>query len=171
MPDRHAAYQYYLINVGGITYHHGQGQQPDTFSIPQIVYPDEDTIDAFDFSSGDVSIERDMAEIGMLAKQAIKQRHLANPLLALLDQRLLYWPIGSAGEAESLVVTAWNKHMTAMRQAGALLAGYIDRPGTGYVATLLKAFRVLMTLFLIGVRWESGALRTGLWIGIYSKRC
>ena len=31
LPDRHAAYQYYLINVGGIVYHHGQGKQPDIF--------------------------------------------------------------------------------------------------------------------------------------------
>ena len=31
LPDRHAAYLYYLINVGGIVYHHGQPDSPDIF--------------------------------------------------------------------------------------------------------------------------------------------
>lgn len=137
LPDRHAAYLYYLINVGGIIYHHGQGKQPDVFSEPQIKYPDEDKIDEFDFGSADVSIERDVEEIGTLARQTVASRHLAGPLFSILDQRLLYWPIGTAGVAENTAVTAWSDHMTAMRHVGALLAGYIDRPGTRYVTTLL----------------------------------
>ena len=39
MPDRHAAHLYYLINVGGIIYHHGSGQTPNTFSQPDIFLP------------------------------------------------------------------------------------------------------------------------------------
>ncbi|MEM7336432.1 MAG: DNA double-strand break repair nuclease NurA, partial [Chloroflexota bacterium] len=162
LPDRHAAYQYYLVNVGGIVYHHGQGKQPDIFSIPTLVYPDEDKIDEFDFSSGDVSIERDEAEIQMLAKQSVKHRHLEGPMLSLLDQRLLYWPIGSAGEAENSVVTEWNKHMASMHAADALLAGYIDRPGTSYVTTLLRSLEGLKDDFFdwksLGKRSATGGI-------------
>lgn len=143
MPDRHAAYLYYLINVGGIVYHHGQPTAPGTFSIPNIEYPPEDAIDEFDTNSGTINIQRDLSEIKTLASQSVANRHEVRPLLAILDQRLLYWPIGSAGVAVNAAVTEWGEHMSAMRQAGAYLCGYIDRPGTSGVVTLLRAINGL----------------------------
>ena len=140
MPDRHAAHLYYLINVGGIIYHHGSGRTPETFSQPEIFYPESDeAIDSFNDTPGAVSIERDIQEIEALARQAVANRHNAQPLLAILDQRLLYWQIGSAGVAVNAAVTEWGSHMTGIRQAGALLCGYIDRPGTSGVMTLLRS--------------------------------
>jgi hypothetical protein len=144
MPDRHAAHLYYLINIGGIIYHHGSGRTPDTFSQPDIFYPESDeAIVDFNSTPGAVSIERDRQEIETLARKTIANRHHAQPLLAIMDQRLLYWPIGSAGVADNAIVTEWGEHMTAMRQAGALLCGYIDRPGTSGVVTLLRSINGL----------------------------
>jgi len=145
MPDRHAAYLYYLINVGGIIYHHGSSDQPDVFSEPEIFYPDDTdaAIDDFNSSSGAVSIERDIAEIETLAKKTVANRHEASPLISIVDQRLLYWPIGGAGVADNAAVTEWGNHMTAMRHAGTLLAGYIDRPGTSSVVTLLRTLTAI----------------------------
>ncbi len=140
MPDRHAAYLYYLINIGGIVYQHGSSQTPHTFSFPRLVYPQDDAaLDEFNTRSGAVSIERDMGEIAVLAAQTQQHRQDSDLLLAVLDQRLLYWPIGSAGVADNAAVTEWGGHMTAIHQAGALLCGYIDRPGTNAVLTLLKS--------------------------------
>ncbi|MCB8976969.1 MAG: DNA double-strand break repair nuclease NurA [Ardenticatenaceae bacterium] len=140
MPDRHAAHLYYLINVGGIIYHHGSDRTPETFSQPDIFYPESDeTIASFNDTPGAVSIERDIKEIETLARKSVANRHNAPPLLAILDQRLLYWPIGSAGVADNTAVTEWGSHMIGMRQAGALLCGYIDRPGTSAVMTLLRS--------------------------------
>lgn len=140
MPDRHAAYLYYLINVGGIVYHHGDSRPPETFTVPQLVYPpDDNDLDTFNISSGAVSIERDVKEIETLARQTFHHRHDSNLTLAVLDQRLLYWPIGSEGVAENAAVTEWGNHMTGIRQAEALLCGYIDRPGSIGVTTLLKS--------------------------------
>ncbi|HRQ38309.1 MAG TPA: DNA double-strand break repair nuclease NurA [Chloroflexota bacterium] len=143
-PDRHAAYLYYLINIGGLVYHHGSGQAPDQFSTPTLHYPQADgREDKFDDTGGTVSIERDLAEIGMLAEKAQEYRTAVPPILAILDQRLLYWPIGPAGVAENAAVTEWGDSMTRIRQADALLAGYIDRPATGYVTTLLRSLQAL----------------------------
>ncbi|MCA9996081.1 MAG: DNA double-strand break repair nuclease NurA [Anaerolineales bacterium] len=140
MPDRHAAHLYYLINVGGIIYHHGSYQTPDTFSEPEIFYPETDeALDKFTTSSGVVSIERDVKEITTLAQKSKAARQLAQPVVSILDQRLLYWPIGSAGVADNAAVTEWGENMTVMRYAGALLCGYIDRPGTSAVITLLRS--------------------------------
>ena len=83
MPDRHAAHLYYLINVGGIVYHHGSHQTPDTFSEPEIFYPETDeALDKFTISSGVVSIERDVKEIATLAQKSggkIKRKILITP--------------------------------------------------------------------------------------------
>jgi hypothetical protein len=143
-PDRHAAYLYYLINVGGIVYHHGSGRAPDQFATPTLRYPkDASNLDAFDESGGAVNIERDLAEIGMLAQKAREYHSIDPPVLAMLDQRLLYWPIGTAGVAENAAVTEWGQQMVHIWQAGAWLAGYIDRPGTAYVTTLLRSIAAL----------------------------
>ncbi len=144
MPDRHAAYLYYLINVGGIVYHHGHADAPDVFSIPEIVYPQDDAdSDNFNSTSGMVSIERDIAEIKTLARKTVACRHNAHPLISILDQRLLYWPIDSANVAANKVVKEWGEHMTAMRHAGTSLCGYIDRPGTSSVLMLLRSLEGL----------------------------
>ncbi len=143
-PDRHAAYLYYLINVGGVVYHHGSSRAPDQFSVPTLRYPQaEINEDTFDDTGGTVNIERDLAEIGMLAQKTEEYQAAPPPVLAMLDQRLLYWPIGSAGVAENTAVTEWGESMSKIRQAGGLLAGYIDRPATAYVTTLLRSIEAL----------------------------
>ena len=32
MPDQHAIFPYYLINIGSITYRHGSNRKPDTYN-------------------------------------------------------------------------------------------------------------------------------------------
>lgn len=140
MPDRHAAHLYYLINVGGIVYFHGDGRTPIQFTLPELHYPQNDAEEAdFLLGSGQVSVRRDLREIGALADVAWEYRGGAAPLLAVLDQRLLYWPIGGPDAAPNEDIKAWLNAMRKARDAGALLAGYIDRPMTGYVVTLLQA--------------------------------
>src|SRR5690606_31605803 len=77
--------------------------------------------------------------IQTLARKTAANRHNAQPLLAILDQRLLYWPIGSAGIAVNTAVSDWSRDMSGIRDAGALLCGYIDRPGTSSVMMLLRS--------------------------------
>ena len=147
MPDRHAAHLYYLINIGGIVYWHGDGRSPDQFTVPELHYPKDESED-IDFlmgSGGKISIERDKQEIRTLANTAwnLRDEASAAPLLALLDQRLLYWPIGGPDAAPNEDVIVWLNAMTKARDGGALLAGYIDRPMTGSVVTLLRALQGL----------------------------
>ena len=64
-----------------------------------------------------------------LSKAAIRER-----VLALLDQRLLYWPmVGERGSAES-VVKDWTRAMRRIHETGALLAGYAAGAMLGWVA-------------------------------------
>ncbi len=70
MPDRHAAWLYYLINIGVIVYNHGSGRAPHVFTSPRIFYPnveDDVTEDEPGFDKSQVTIARDRAEIETLA--------------------------------------------------------------------------------------------------------
>lgn len=170
MPDRHAAHLYYLLNIGGIVYHHGQGTPPEPFSAPELHYPEDDAAEAdFLYGSGKVSIERDKKEIGTLADKTWAYRRAAQPLLAILDQRLLYWPIGSSDGEPNDAVLAWLQGMTKIHDSGALLAGFIDRPMTGYVITLLQALTGLdnpkFDWKALGKRSAGGGLADAVLVG------
>jgi len=141
MPDRHAAYLYYLINIGVMVYHHGGGGAPDIHTAPRLFYPqivDDMTDDNPGFDQSQVTIERDKAEIETLANFADAYRGATGHVLGLLDQRLLYWPmVGERGASET-VVANWTQAMRLIHETGALLAGYIDRPGKRSVVTMLQ---------------------------------
>jgi hypothetical protein len=144
LPDRHAPYLYYLINVGGIVYHHGDGRSPHTFTIPQLNYPSDDLDESITgFNSASVSIKRDLAEIGTLARTVWDHKYETAPLIAIVDQRLLYWPIGSTDHSENQhAINTWIKAMDDIRACGAILAGYIDQPGKIAVLNMLHALDV-----------------------------
>ena len=144
MPDRHAAHLYYLLNVGGFIYFHGDARTPDQFTEPELHFPQPNrSADDFLTSSGEVSIARDLKEIGTLANVAWNHRGSDVPVLAILDQRLLYWPIGGPEAGVNEVVQKWLSAMTKINDSGALLAGYIDRPMTTAVTTLLRSLQGL----------------------------
>lgn len=146
MPSRHAAFLYYLVNVGAIVYFHGESRAPDTLSEPRMHYPqlqddpssDDATEDEPGFDKSAVTIERDLLEIGTLSNLAWEYARAAQPRLALLDQRLLYYPFGGGDVAAREAVEKWARAISDMRDSGALVAGYIDRPGKRSVITLLE---------------------------------
>ena len=142
MPDRHSAFLYYLINIGCITYHHGNGLPPEQASHPSLEFEETNLFVNEQLVSGTVvSARRDLQEIETLAQllSAGKEQH--PPLLALLDQRLLYWPYWSPSanpEERNAIVKGWQSAMSQIRQSGALLAGYIDASRRNSVIHLLS---------------------------------
>jgi hypothetical protein len=146
LPDEHAAYLYALINVGLIVYFHGRGRAPLQFTRPVLDYPDRpgrDAVAQFADDPGLVKLRRDQAEIESVAAEVIAQAGADRPLLALLDQRLLYWPgVGTADAAGSEVLFAWQASMSHVRAAGGWLAGYIANPRKAAVLTLLDTLDV-----------------------------
>jgi hypothetical protein len=142
MPSRHAAFLYYLVNVGAIVYFHGENRAPDTLSEPRMHYPqlqDDQTEDEPGFDKSAVTIERDLLEIGTLSNLAWQYERSAQPRLALLDQRLLYYPFSGSDAAAREAIEKWAEAISEMRESGALVAGYIDRPGKRSVITLVES--------------------------------
>jgi hypothetical protein len=140
LPDRHGAFLYSLINIGIIVYFHGRGRAPVQFTEPALDYPgrsDEEFVD----NGAIVNLRRDQAEIEMLARTVWQYAGEARerPLLALLDQRLLYWPAVGANDAVgSRVLHAWQRSISEVRHNGGWLAGYIVNPGKRSVLTMLQ---------------------------------
>lgn len=144
LPSRHGAYLYSVINIGAIVYHHGRGCAPDQTTFPVIDYPNGgDDEDSFVDDGAIVNIRRDLAEIETLVELAQAYGGDDLPVLALLDQRLLYWPVGSGGNDEGKrVLQGWQAAMQRARDCSCLLAGYIDRPGKRSVITMLQTLDI-----------------------------
>ncbi|MFZ0546122.1 MAG: DNA double-strand break repair nuclease NurA [Candidatus Promineifilaceae bacterium] len=149
VPDRHAPYLYSLINIGVVVYFHGRGMSPEQFTEPVLDYPEKALADeAFADRGAIVNLRRDRAEIEVLARTAWAYREEIRPLLAILDQRLLYWPVvGDSDNEGKQVLTTWQQSMTKVRDAGGFLAGYIDRPGKKSILTLLDTFDIHFPTF------------------------
>jgi hypothetical protein len=143
MPDQHGAFLYSLINVGVLVYYHGANIAPRQYTIPALDYPGREEDVDFQDRATIVSMHRDQAEIQSLAQAVNDHREAPRPLLALLDQRLLYWPAGGANDSDGQrVLMAWQREISAMRQDGALLAGYIARSRKQSVLTMLDALDI-----------------------------
>lgn len=145
IPNRHDPFTYYVINVGAITYFHGQSKPPQTSTHPRLVFPQTTLApETYIDDSTIISMRRDLAEITTLANIASNWQDTPHPNLAILDQRLIYWPAGGARTKESRdVLTKWQNQMDNMRQANALLVGYIDAPLKRSVLTMLASLIAL----------------------------
>jgi hypothetical protein len=145
LPDRHAAYLYSLINVGVFVYSHGRSDAPAQFTRPVLDYPGKTKGNDGRFveNGAIVNLRRDRAEIEVLARVSWDYGEGAELLLAILDQGLLYWPAVGASDTEGeRVLRAWQEAMTAVRESGGMLAGYIANPGKRSVLTLLNTLDI-----------------------------
>lgn len=151
LPNRHGAYLYSVINIGLIVYYHGRGQAPSQETRPVLDYPNGQDEDTFVDKGAIVNLRRDLAEIETLVDKAWTFRREEQPVVALLDQRLLYWPVGSSGEDEGQrVLRGWQEAMIKAKDGHCLLAGYIVRPGKRSVMTMLQSLDINAPDFDLG---------------------
>ena len=141
LPSRHAITLYYLINTGCIVYRHGSNEKPHTYHLPPVLCYDPDEL--FDaqgnlISPGEVNVKRDLAEVKILADLApLYVQPNGEPVVALLDGqltlRVIDLPFDQQKDRQHEHIDLLNK----LRQAQAIVAGYIDRPRSTYVLALL----------------------------------
>ncbi len=141
LPDRHAISLYYLINVGSIIYRHGSNRKPDTYNPkPVLCYEPEDLFDERGqlITPGEVNVKRDLAELKALVDLApAYARDTAEPVVALLDGQLSLRVIDLPFDLQQECQDSYVAMLNQLREAGALLAAYIDRPRSTFVAALL----------------------------------
>lgn len=151
LPNHHAAHLYSLINVGVIVFEHGTGETPQQFTRPSLEFPGKgqhgsgSVGNGFSDSAAMVNLRRDRAEIETMARTVWQNRQAERPLVAIMDQRLLYWPVVSSGEVSGRgeqIVQAWQKAMSDIHHCDGLLVGYLARSLKQSVLTTLASLDI-----------------------------
>jgi hypothetical protein len=138
-PDIHAPTQYYLINIGWFACTYGEVRLPEQATEPTLAYADNDISDADGrmVNNPTVNARRTLAEIETLAKQSWLLRGEARPLVALHDGGLLKFFGSAEVTGASQLADDYLGQLLRLRDTRALLAGYLDRPRSTYLISLL----------------------------------
>ncbi|MFH7243468.1 MAG: DNA double-strand break repair nuclease NurA [Spirulina sp.] len=134
-PSHHDIAYCYLINVGRVVLHYGQGRFPLLDSLPEVIYRPEDLYQSRPWG---ISTEewmghrRTVAEAEVLAElgasvAAESSLDKAPPTLAMVDGSLIYWfleAIPAEGRDHLLppILAAWER----LRRLGIPLVGYLS---------------------------------------------
>ncbi|MDX1520166.1 MAG: DNA double-strand break repair nuclease NurA, partial [Anaerolineae bacterium] len=139
LPDQHAITLYYLINVGSIIYRHGSDQKPEVYQPqPVLRYSPEDILDEQGrlIASSEVTVRRDLAELEVLAELAARPSD-DEPLIALMDGQITLRVIDLPFHQQEIYQNDYIDRLNALREAGVLVGGYIDRPRSTFVLALI----------------------------------
>ncbi len=137
LPDQHAIYPYYLINTGSITYRHGSNQTPTPYNPePHLNYHPFDDQGRL-ISSAEINVQRDIDEIAVLVDCVQRLGDTPHPIITLLDGPLALRVIDLPAPAQKKRQDEYIKILTDLQQRRAWIAGYIDRPRSTYILSLL----------------------------------
>lgn len=133
--DRHAALQYYVINVGAIAIQVGSGTTPEVFTQTELHMLDEfeDTY----FSDSQVALQRDLAERKKLLEIAQKY---SGTIIALTEGQLELWGAADSengGDFEKSLQD-YLFSLKELQKQNVVTSGYVDKPGANWVVRLLE---------------------------------
>ena len=152
-PSIHAAALYYLTNIGVLVYHGGSDELPEPFTEPLLFYTEDYLRDDHGqlITNDAVNARRTLAELQTLARAAWDRRDIDCDLLAVSDGPLLFWVRNDVPGRRELE----EAYFDAMRQVQdtdtrmqedhghrASLIGYVDRPTSAFLMSLLHLMRL-----------------------------
>ncbi len=135
-PDRHAAIQFCVVNVGAIQMKLNSGETPEIFTDTELLYGDALLPNGFPMSDGMVALKRDLDERTKLEKLS---KGLKGSVVTFTDGPIELW--GAKGEdANSYdeVVRKYLGVLSRLQERGVVTAGYVDKPSADLVIRLLE---------------------------------
>ena len=139
LPDRHAAIQYYVINVGAIAMRIGSGASPEIFTDTELHILDEFE-DTF-FSESQIALLRDVSERKKLLEVA---QNYPPPVLALTEGQLELWGAVDIENSRDFEKTL-NDYLNALKEMqtqNIITSGYVDKPGANWVVRMLEIVKI-----------------------------
>ncbi len=136
-PDRHAAVDYCLINVGVIQLCLGSTELPVTGVRSQLLYGDDMYTDRGTITIDSLSLQRDLSERQELVDWAYKAEA---PVITFTDGPLELWG-GQDGSEKADFATSLRAYLDSLsdlHQLRASTAGYVDKPKGNLVLRLLE---------------------------------
>ncbi|PWH12500.1 MAG: hypothetical protein DDG60_12845 [Anaerolineae bacterium] len=139
-PDRHAAVQFGLINVGGITMQLSSGETTQIFTHSQLLFDDElFTAAGNPLTEGMVALRRDLLERAALDKLAASFPN-DQPIITFTDGPMELWGNagGEDGQEYHQALQEYLGVLSRLQQRGVVTAGYVEKPGSDLVVRLLE---------------------------------
>lgn len=135
-PNRHAAIQYSVVNVGAITMKLNSGEAPEIFTETELLYGDDLLPNGFPLSDGMVALKRDVAERTKLDELS---KGIKGPVVTFTDGPIELW--GAKGEdTQSYLdyVERYKAVLSRLQSRDVITAGYVDKPSADLVIRLLE---------------------------------
>jgi hypothetical protein len=135
-PDRHAAVQFCIINVGVIAMKLSSGQAPMVSVETELLYGDELMHNGSIIAEGMVAMRRDISERIKLDEIS---RELDGPVVNLTDGTLELWGAkGDDPQAYANFVEQYLGVLSRLYERGVVTAGYVEKPSADLVIRLLE---------------------------------
>ncbi len=135
-PDRHAAIQFCVVNVGAIQMKLNSGETPEIFTDTELLYGDDLLPNGFPMSDGLVALQRDLKERAKLGELS---KGIKGPVVTFTDGPIELW--GAKGEdanSYEAVVQKYLGVLSRLQGRGVITAGYVDKPSADLVVRLLE---------------------------------
>ena len=135
VPDRHAATQYFVINVGAIVMQVGSGKTPEIFTDTELHLLDE--FDDTFFSESQVALQRDVAERRKLLEIS---KNYSGTIIALTEGQLELWGATDNDNARDFEknLQDYLDALKELEKRQVITSGYVDKPGANWVVRLLE---------------------------------
>ena len=135
-PDRHAAVQFCIINVGVIAMKMSSGEAPAVTVETELMYGDELLTNGSPMSEGMVAMRRDISERIKLDEVS---KELEGPIVNLTDGTLELWGAkGDDPQAYANFVEQYLGVLSRLQERGVVTAGYVEKPSADLVMRLLE---------------------------------
>ncbi|NQU29557.1 MAG: DNA double-strand break repair nuclease NurA [Anaerolineae bacterium] len=138
IPDRHAAIQFGLVNVGAIAMQLNSGSTPEVFTDSQLFFGDELLTEyGTTLSEGTIALRRDLAERTKLGEIA---KNYSAPIITFTDGPIELWGNKDPNNAKSYQesMQQYLGALSRLQEKGITTAGYVDKPGSNFVTRLLE---------------------------------
>lgn len=135
-PDRHAAVQFCVINVGVIAMRSSSGEAPLVTVETELLYGDDLMKNGTPMSDGMVAMRRDINERVKLDEIS---QDLPGPIVNLTDGTLELWGAkGDDPQAYANFVEQYLGVLSRLHGRGVVTAGYVEKPSADLVVRLLE---------------------------------
>ncbi len=143
-PDRHSPVRYVVLNIGWARLHYGPHPRADLGSEGHFWYRDEDLHVQgrngilYPLEGARLGTVMALKELEALAEHA---RDAAEPVVALRDGSLIFWPLQSEEAAvQEVLIPRIRRALRAFHDAGIPVASYISYPGSRDLVNSLRVW-------------------------------
>ena len=135
-PDRHAAVQFGLVNVGAIIMRLNSGKAPEIDTQSELFYGDELLPNGIPLSDGMVALRRDLAE---REKLDFLSKGIDGQVVTFTDGPIELWGAkGDDAQSYADFVEKYKGVLSRLQSRGVITAGYVDKPSADLVIRLLE---------------------------------